>query len=132
MVSDQIKVALNSIQLPICTIHFEIAKFNWRVLVTTNILLIQSVEQKEKNKFFGDKSCKIRLTLGTWSFIFLQFEWIIKTSLKLWLVVLFVLLYTSNFLPSKLVITLNTLISVCIFCKLFSLQFLRCWQGEFV
>ena len=47
------------------------------VLVSANILLIQFVEQKEENKFWGDKSCKIHLTLGTLSFIFQQFEWII-------------------------------------------------------
>ena len=36
---------------------------------------------------------------------------------------------SDNFAPA---LTLYTLTSVCIFSKLFSIHFLRCWQGEFV
>ena len=62
----QTKIAQHEFQLPLYYIHFEIARI--QDLVSSNILLIQywaslklnsSIFWEEKNKSFGNKSCKI-------------------------------------------------------------------------
>ena len=62
----QTKIAQHEIQLPLYYIHFEIAQI--QDLVSSNILLMQywaglklnsSIFWVEKNKSFGNKSCKI-------------------------------------------------------------------------
>ena len=91
----QTKIAQHEVQLPLYYIHFEIAQI--QDLVSSNILLIQywaglklnsSIFWEEKIRVLETKVAKF----ATWSFmsfIFLQFDWLLKTSLEVWLVVLF-------------------------------------------
>ena len=75
----QTKIARHEVQLPLYYIHFEIAQIQD---------LNSSIFWEEKIRVLETKVAKF----ATWSFmsfIFLQFDWLLKTSLEVWLVVLF-------------------------------------------
>ena len=90
----QTKIALHSVQLSLYYIHFEIAQ----VVVNSNILLMQYWASLKLNSsiFWGEKTKVLETKVAkfaTWyslSFIFLQLDWLLNTSLE----ILFVILYS--------------------------------------
>ena len=93
MISAQI--ARHEVQLPLYYIHFEIALK--KDLVSSNILLMQYwASLKLNSSIFGGEKTRVLETKAakftTWyslSFIFLQLDWLLYTSLEIWLVILF-------------------------------------------
>ena len=93
----QTKIARHEVQLPLYYIHFEIAQI--QDLVSSNILLIQYwAGLKLNSSIFGGEKVRVgKLStkvakFATWyslSFIFLQFDRLLWTSLQIWLAVLF-------------------------------------------
>ena len=91
----QTKIARHKVQLPLYYIHFEIAQI--QDLVSSNILLMQYwASLKLNSSILGGGKTRVLETkvakFATWyslSFIFLQLDWLLFTSLEIWLVVLF-------------------------------------------
>ena len=91
----QTKIARHKVQLPLYYIHFEIAQI--QDLVSSNILLMQYWASLKLNSsiFWGEKTKVLETKVAkfvTWyslSFIFLQLDWLLYTSLEIWLVFLF-------------------------------------------
>ena len=91
----QTKIARHEVQLPLYYIHFEIAQI--QDLVSSNILLMQYwASLKLNSSIFGGEKTRVLETkvakFATWyssSFIFLQLDWLLYTSLEIWSVVLF-------------------------------------------
>ena len=93
MISDQ--NCRHKVQLPLYCIHFEIAQI--QDLVSSKISLMQYwASLKLNSSIFGGEKTRVLETkvaeFATWyslSFIFLQLDWLLFTSLEIWLVVLF-------------------------------------------
>ena len=91
----QTKIAQHEIQLPLYYIHFEIAQI--QDLVSSNILLMQNWAGLKLNSsiFWGEKIRVLETKVAKFtiwyslSFIFLQFDRLLQTSLEIWLVALF-------------------------------------------
>ena len=90
----QAKIAQHKVQLPLYYIHFEIAQI--QDLVSSNILLMQYwASLKLNSSILGGKNKSLETKVAkfaTWyslSFIFLQLDFQLDTSLEIWLVVLF-------------------------------------------
>ena len=100
------KIARHEVQLTLYYIHFEIDQM--QDLVSSNILLMQYWAGLKLNSsiFWGGKvriletkvaKFAIRYSL---SIIFLQFDWLLKTSLEIWLVFLF-LVWPAHWLGKR-------------------------------
>ena len=89
------KFAQHKVQLPLYYIHFEIAPV--QDLVSSNILLMQYWASLKLNSsiFVGEKTRVLETKVAkftTWyslSFIFLQLDWLLNTSLEILLVILY-------------------------------------------
>ena len=89
----QTKIARHEVQLPLYYIPFEIDQI--QDLVSSNILLMQHWAGLKLNLSIlrgggiGVLETKVaKFATYTVSFIFLQFDWLLQTSLEIWLVVL--------------------------------------------
>ena len=113
-------------------LHFIFVNIAWRSGATQSSRGKNQIFVEIKRISVIEYSCK-----RCWRNWRLLFSLLNSSFLWLFLVLLWKLAWGFIFTEIKLLVTIHiltlyTLTSVCIFSILFSIHFLRCWQGEFV